>query len=125
MSVEDNFHGDTLGAHLHWSQALNTQRTIRQWVQGVVLATAVTWVLPSLSAAEGTANPEVAPADDVGARAFIKETPGGGGRPRFEPATSGDDHGGDQVVVPEPGTLALLGLGLASLGVMRRRNRKA
>ncbi len=35
------------------------------------------------------------------------------------------DGGDDTVVVPEPGTLALLGMGLASLGVARRRKKAA
>ena len=34
------------------------------------------------------------------------------------------DGGDDNVAVPEPGTLALLGLGLATLGVARKRRRR-
>jgi hypothetical protein len=38
--------------------------------------------------------------------------------------TTGPGRGGDNVVVPEPGTIALLGLGLAGLGLAKRRRAK-
>lgn len=43
---------------------------------------------------------------------------GGGG-------IGGGNNGGGGAVVPEPGTIALLGLGLSALGVARRRQRAA
>jgi hypothetical protein len=50
----------------------------------------------------------------------------------LDPGAIADDRGwasegtrsqGDNVAVPEPGTMTLIGLGLASYGVLRRRRR--
>ena len=53
--------------------------------------------------------------------AYIKDVSHGTGSGDWSPiGLDGDGEGEDNVVVPEPGTLALLGLGLASLGAARR-----
>ena len=75
-------------------------------------------VLATLVFAFGFGLSSSAQAED--AASFIKE---------FEGAKSDDGwtsastraKGGDNVAVPEPGTIALIGLGLTSLGVLRRR----
>ena len=55
---------------------------------------------------------------------YVKNlTPTNHQAPEGHPGVRGD--GDDAVVVPEPGTLALLGVGLASLGVARRRRKSA
>ncbi len=43
---------------------------------------------------------------------------------QFDIVTAGDGHGGgDNNQIPEPGTLTILGFGLAGLGLVRRRRR--
>jgi hypothetical protein len=55
------------------------------------------------------------------ARRYIKDKNQTGAR---VPDHLGDGRGDDVVVVPEPGTLALLGLGVASVAAARRRRQK-
>jgi hypothetical protein len=57
---------------------------------------------------------------------FIRDAGGSDGEGRSKPGLiKPGKPGGDVVVVPEPGTIALLGLGLASLAVARRKKNKA
>jgi hypothetical protein len=61
--------------------------------------------------AEDTDFSELPPADDSQAKPTRSVGTGNSDKPQ----------GDDNVVVPEPGTLALIGAGLVTLGIVRRR----
>jgi hypothetical protein len=75
-------------------------------------------VLATLVVAFGFGLSSPAQADD--AVSYIKEFDNGAQNGGWSASAT---RGGDNVAVPEPGTIALIGLGLTSLGILRRRRK--